>query len=117
SSRRRHTRWPRDWSSDVCSSDLSANAGHRQIAKGSESESQPSRLNGRGGWSGITLFAKLERRTRLPDRSKLFSAGQLLARVKGPQMPIPSGRNHSCSVAGECAEAAICPWHPCCFDL
>src|SRR5215510_8401830 len=26
SSRRRHTRWPRDWSSDVCSSDLSPNA-------------------------------------------------------------------------------------------
>src|SRR5690625_7638876 len=25
-SRRRHTRWPRDWSSDVCSSDLSADA-------------------------------------------------------------------------------------------
>src|SRR5690625_5516628 len=24
SSRRRHTRWPRDWSSDVCSSDLVA---------------------------------------------------------------------------------------------
>src|SRR5690625_7720589 len=23
SSRRRHTRWPRDWSSDMCSSDLS----------------------------------------------------------------------------------------------
>src|SRR5439155_7908055 len=28
SSRRRHTRWPRDWSSDVCSSDLSINVGH-----------------------------------------------------------------------------------------
>src|SRR5207253_8311592 len=28
SSRRRHTRWPRDWSSDVCSSDLSE-AEHR----------------------------------------------------------------------------------------
>src|SRR5207253_5232701 len=27
SSRRRHTRWPRDWSSDVCSSDLVNNAG------------------------------------------------------------------------------------------
>src|SRR5215510_2339675 len=26
SSRRRHTRWPRDWSSDVCSSDLSVGA-------------------------------------------------------------------------------------------
>src|SRR5690625_7730045 len=25
SSRRRHTRWPRDWSSDVCSSDLRNN--------------------------------------------------------------------------------------------
>src|SRR5207253_3572918 len=32
SSRRRHTRWPRDWSSDVCSSDLtptSSTAGRR----------------------------------------------------------------------------------------
>src|SRR5215510_9037221 len=27
SSRRRHTRWPRDWSSDVCSSDLDWLAG------------------------------------------------------------------------------------------
>src|SRR5690625_294242 len=26
-SRRRHTRWPRDWSSDVCSSDLRGEAG------------------------------------------------------------------------------------------
>src|SRR5439155_12604601 len=35
SSRRRHTRWPRDWSSDVCSSDLrnfaSGNASPRQF--------------------------------------------------------------------------------------
>src|SRR5690625_7929943 len=42
-SRRRHTRWPRDWSSDVCSSDLSnpvighglryrrAQAAHREV--------------------------------------------------------------------------------------
>src|SRR5690625_5534613 len=27
SSRRRHTRWPRDWSSDVCSSDLEKSGG------------------------------------------------------------------------------------------
>src|SRR5690625_7381736 len=27
SSRRRHTRWPRDWSSDVCSSDLPGRSG------------------------------------------------------------------------------------------
>src|SRR5437660_12923360 len=29
SSRRRHTRWPRDWSSDVCSSDLRDQLGMR----------------------------------------------------------------------------------------
>src|SRR5690625_5465148 len=28
SSRRRHTRWPRDWSSDVCSSDLLFHINH-----------------------------------------------------------------------------------------
>src|SRR5690625_7036169 len=28
SSRRRHTRWPRDWSSDVCSSDLGVGLGN-----------------------------------------------------------------------------------------
>src|SRR3984893_9396224 len=30
SSRRRHTRWPRDWSSDVCSSDLESACGYGQ---------------------------------------------------------------------------------------
>src|SRR6266508_6357317 len=32
SSRRRHTRWPRDWSSDVCSSDLRYRAGRVFLA-------------------------------------------------------------------------------------
>src|SRR5690625_6085814 len=33
SSRRRHTRWPRDWSSDVCSSDLmSIEADQQRVA-------------------------------------------------------------------------------------
>src|SRR6266508_5748565 len=39
SSRRRHTRWPRDWSSDVCSSDLEPAArelGEDGIATGTE---------------------------------------------------------------------------------
>src|SRR5215510_15341764 len=31
SSRRRHTRWPRDWSSDVCSSDLVGVGGKDQF--------------------------------------------------------------------------------------
>src|SRR6266702_4908455 len=33
SSRRRHTRWPRDWSSDVCSSDLRPGA---DVVRGNE---------------------------------------------------------------------------------
>src|SRR5439155_10786414 len=33
SSRRRHTRWPRDWSSDVCSSDLKTKAGRLAEAR------------------------------------------------------------------------------------
>src|SRR5439155_13221289 len=31
SSRRRHTRWPRDWSSDVCSSDLDEASGYLAV--------------------------------------------------------------------------------------
>src|SRR6266508_5623520 len=47
SSRRRHTRWPRDWSSDVCSSDLDPGqpaAGHAQlvVASGAASARSPS---------------------------------------------------------------------------
>src|SRR5690625_7828888 len=35
SSRRRHTRWPRDWSSDVCSSDLPEPArDHLELGEG-----------------------------------------------------------------------------------
>src|SRR5207253_2751611 len=33
SSRRRHTRWPRDWSSDVCSSDLDERQQRRRQAR------------------------------------------------------------------------------------
>src|SRR5215208_3100414 len=32
SSRRRHTRWPRDWSSDVCSSDLDLHSRHGRVS-------------------------------------------------------------------------------------
>src|SRR5690625_938070 len=36
SSRRRHTRWPRDWSSDVCSSDLEAEIAQNRGAFGQQ---------------------------------------------------------------------------------
>src|SRR5207249_7024552 len=38
SSRRRHTRTKRDWSSDVCSSDLTAAGGVQAVANGSEAK-------------------------------------------------------------------------------
>src|SRR5439155_9976660 len=50
SSRRRHTRWPRDWSSDVCSSDLARSAATsttRQPTAAATSESARRCLTGR----------------------------------------------------------------------
>src|SRR6266508_6040944 len=45
SSRRRHTRWPRDWSSDVCSSDLcQATTGRVEVCNSTY---------GNNGWLGI----------------------------------------------------------------
>src|SRR5439155_7271946 len=45
SSRRRHTSWPRDWSSDVCSSDLSC----------CQDDEEDSRACGRCRWAQIAL--------------------------------------------------------------
>src|SRR5690625_8024316 len=45
SSRRRHTRWPRDWSSDVCSSDLN-------YCRGCFQESGRTGRTGNGRWFG-----------------------------------------------------------------
>src|SRR5207253_6140331 len=40
-SRRRHTRWPRDWSSDVCSSDLEPGAATAGSLDAAESLAMP----------------------------------------------------------------------------
>src|SRR5207253_7871893 len=46
-SRRRHTRWPRDWSSDVCSSDLKIPAGAEKPGRlDAASLRPPHRLSG-----------------------------------------------------------------------
>src|SRR5215510_2979246 len=42
SSRRRHTRWPRDWSSDVCSSDLHRTGSSSQRGRNGSSSRAPS---------------------------------------------------------------------------
>src|SRR5690625_7343580 len=54
SSRRRHTRWPRDWSSDVCSSDLCSYRHHRSVYAGLRGQRSPcGRIN---GWHGMGHF-------------------------------------------------------------
>src|SRR5215208_1897412 len=77
SSRRRHTRWPRDWSSDVCSSDLIARHpdarleeafNHKQVAcKRWARDQLYEALGGRfgaiwvlGGWYGVLAAMLLE---------------------------------------------------------
>src|SRR5690625_7444235 len=55
SSRRRHTRWPRDWSSDVCSSDLRVGLSPKEpeaVGSSVMADSVPGR-----GQTGTTLRA------------------------------------------------------------
>src|SRR5207253_8410246 len=71
SSRRRHTRWPRDWSSDVCSSDLSGGrellapreifepAAGSNISRGARSSRPPDRP---APWPGRTPSGRSEER-------------------------------------------------------
>src|SRR5690625_7198633 len=47
---RRHTRWPRDWSSDVCSSDLQCRVLQRQVHHRRQWESFVPRQTSLLGW-------------------------------------------------------------------
>src|SRR5690625_1102930 len=57
SSRRRHTRWPRDWSSDVCSSDLAKEISDEHLEELCESGTDAIIV---GGTDNITLDAVLD---------------------------------------------------------
>src|SRR5690625_6110532 len=69
SSRRRHTRWPRDWSSDVCSSDL---AFHHFLAWGNStfralSSGASSRVTGASAaWRSLWALCQSTRSFRVP---------------------------------------------------
>src|SRR5437870_1061724 len=80
SSRRRHTRWPRDWSSDVCSSDLSAESGSaapdvhlralaEELTRGLGTRVRIAR-RGRGGAIEIEFYSDAEL-NRLVDRLRM----------------------------------------------
>src|SRR6266849_6837271 len=65
SSRRRHTRSPRDWSSDVCSSDLDRKAGVHALVGRSVAHRRDSLA---GVHRAGALAVSLERGLVLPDR-------------------------------------------------
>src|SRR5439155_3961334 len=79
SSRRRHTRWPRDWSSDVCSSDLrdwtsASSASTAEDAEDAEVQSRgilpPVLRVLRGRWSLVRHIRSEERRVGKKCRSR-----------------------------------------------
>src|SRR5207253_5656206 len=74
SSRRRHTRWPRDWSSDVCSSDLALGRPMMETKPEWKVMIMPAFLwRERQARSGSLLFRSEERRVGKECRS-LWSA-------------------------------------------
>src|ERR1041385_6000155 len=79
SSRRRHTRWSRDWSSDVCSSDLVRRAGRRDSA---QSAAAPI-----GRWTALDYAAQRRHRT---DAAGDYEASEH-AWQRGPRAPRAPG--------------------------
>src|SRR5215208_7876583 len=78
SSRRRHTRWPRDWSSDVCSSDLERGdlAGDRGLR---ESE----RFGGCGEGPGLGDLAQDPEAADVEHDQSVYQAGAKIICVYG----------------------------------
>src|SRR5437660_6894604 len=80
SSRRRHTRWPRDWSSDVCSSDLGGLLYWGQ-GRGTKAERLPLLLLIAGGVPTVAYFIETLRAGALAYGGWVFTAGYALAVV------------------------------------
>src|SRR5437660_2770171 len=95
SSRRRHTRWPRDWSSDVCSSDLEADVLFTDIDLGAGMDgAQLAQLVHEmrpklpivyaSGRRSLDQFKAVPGSVFLPKPYSLNQVDQTLARIKGP---------------------------------
>src|SRR5439155_6201430 len=86
SSRRRHTRWPRDWSSDVCSSDLTL-----AWAATQPSSSWILRARTRQEWSAVTLLEAPGRRLdRTVERHRQYEPEKTRAQL--PNWPSTGDR-------------------------
>src|SRR5476651_1410126 len=97
SSRRRHTRYWRDWSSDVCSSDLaSPPPGALGIAKSL----------GRDGYPRLIAMGSLSKRSNAPGLRSGFAAGEakLLERFHAYRT------YHGCAMPNAVQHASIAAW-------
>src|SRR5690625_7832035 len=82
SSRRRHTRWPRDWSSDVCSSDLVGKEdeliNYDEIAEVAEREKPKMITVGASAYSRVIEIGRASCR----ERVELLAMGIRLSKIK-----------------------------------
>src|SRR6266542_6113879 len=78
SSRRRHTRCYHDWSSDVCSSDLSVNAGSGTRSGMTNTESWPAQSE------TLKIARQVAERTRCPIADVSFEAGGMVSHAPLP---------------------------------
>src|SRR5690625_5693183 len=84
SSRRRHTRWPRDWSSDVCSSDLQPKAIKRLVEQIQAGQRHQTLLGATGTGKTFTIsnvVNEIHRPTLVMAHNKTL-AGQLYSEFK-----------------------------------
>src|SRR5438876_6390738 len=72
SSRRRHTRWTGDWSSDVCSSDLLEGARLLELVQGGHSRGHRRRVSRERAAVEELVFRSEERRVGKEYRSRLL---------------------------------------------
>src|SRR5947209_7095651 len=104
SSRRRHTRYWRDWSSDVCSSDLAPASGtFSPIGPGFSPRVYPA------DWSGAALIERV--RTDLAGAADCFAVGQVAAglRLAADRLPEATRREAADLTLGTLIELAVPP--------
>src|SRR6266702_7235595 len=70
SSRRRHTRWPRDWSSDVCSSDLGGGPTRRELMIGCHPRNRGVTLRCHLIWLNSLASRQRRRASMRPNRRR-----------------------------------------------
>src|SRR5690625_2807729 len=104
SSRRRHTRWPRDWSSDVCSSDVcssdlavedrDAGVGLAELDLGEHAAADAAELGERPHGQVLVLAGRTDAHAELLDHGRAHplagGAGEVRARA-GDRGPGPTG--------------------------